>query len=137
MSSLANAQAGQVASLAAANTPGITELEFTISRSGAGVTSIVTSRPDLVASVSNGVAGTYVVTLSSAAPAVTLAAPMFCSGALTRTAASTARGVQMRDDSTSTVLNFLVTDGAGALVNLANSDFIHITLRFRRDGRAF
>lgn len=133
---MANAQGTQVLSLAAVNGPGISEIEFTVVRT-AGVTEVFSARPDLVLSVSNGVAGVYVVTLVTVPTSSFPSFPLPVSAMLMRGAASTARSVQFRNDSTSTTVNLLVTDDAGALVNLANDDGFHVVLRFRRDGGIF
>jgi hypothetical protein len=112
---------GQVLCL---NTPpaGVTELRYTIIKTGVGTQSVNTQRPDLIVTIDSPVAGQYVLTV--------LGLPDVRAHAVTLQRGTGSAAVGVAADIVETTgyvgeVGFLVVDAAGAAVTLTPGDRVN------------
>ena len=134
-SSLADIQGGQVLTASVAGQgSGITEIEYSITFGAAGAPTLVTNRPDLVASVSRLGAGSFQVTYARGFPS--LSRTMEVSYRINTGGVPI---VVLVEESISVTVDRFSTFAplAAALADPNNGDGMHVVCRFRRDGGAF
>jgi hypothetical protein len=110
---------------------GLLELEFTVTFGAVGAPTLVTNRPDLVASIVRGGVGSFAFTYSSefATNERVVRLDRQFSGTYWEAVAYVSSDT-LED-------TFEVFDNAGVLTDPANGDRLHVTVRYTLDGSAF